>query len=300
MSRQFLAILILSATLPVYLSALPTPGADSLKLIQKQYKRQAQISYRQNDIYLAIDNYQHYLNLNHSDTKAMYRLAYLYYQARDYQMASKYFDSVLASSPKKYPLGLYFRGVVLMNLEKYTEAEESFSEFKKAFKGKKDPEQYRKKAQLQIINSGWAKVHADSVANISVEHLDSTINRRHIEFSPFLLDTSTLVYGSFRDDTLKTDYNYRKLYIATLHNNRWIYDRPFDAAINNGNFNTGNAVFSADGIRMYFTRCESNWQNKIICSIYKSMLVDNEWQEPQKLPYPVNDQNYTTSSNCIT
>lgn len=272
--------------------------ADSLKSLEKELKLKAKSSYRSGDVYQAIYYYHDYLQLNNKDVKSMYRLANLYYQTRDYQMASNYFDSVILHKPRKYPLSFYYKGIVLMNLEQYDKASQSFDEFRKIYRGRKDPEQFRRRAQTQKNNADWAKIHSDSVANISIVHLDSTVNQPHIEFSPFLVDENTLIYGSLRDEK-NSKGKYRKLYSATRQGNNWIYQNELDNSINQGDLHTGNAVISHDGKRMYFTRCELNWQNKLVCSVYKSELIDNLWQEPQKLPYPVNDENYTTTQPAL-
>ncbi len=268
---------------------------DSLRTKQKELKRQATYFYRQGDVYKAIEYFQSYLELNHKDVKSTYRLASLYYETRDYRLAKNYFDSVISKSPGKYPLSKYYRGVVLMNMQEYQKAEQSFVEFRKTYNGLKDKGNYRRKAQVQIDNCVWAQMHIDSIENIAIDHLDSTVNQPHIEFSPFLLNENTLVYGSLRDD--KRDL--RKLYMAEKQGQKWVYEKPFDDIVNEGYIHTGNAVFSADGQRMYFTRCEKNWQNKLICSIYKSEFIDNRWQEPQRLPYPVNDENYTATQPAL-
>ena len=37
----------------------------------------------------------------------------------------------------------------------------------------------------------------------------------------------------------------------------------------------------------------------MICEIYLSEKIDDQWQEPQKLPYPINDENYTTTQPAL-
>jgi OOP family OmpA-OmpF porin len=277
---------------------LKASNSDSTKSICNELKQKAKSSYRSGDVYTAIYYYRDYLKLNPADTKSMYILASLYFETRDYKNAADCFDSVLMQKPGKYPLSLYYRGMVLMNLEQYDLATKCFEQFRKVYRGAKDPEQYRRRSQIQIDNAAWAKNHIDSVSNITIKHLDATINQPHIEFSPFLKDENTLIYGSLRDGNSDGEM-YRKIYQAVRNGDEWIYESRFDNKIDEGNFHSGNAVISTDGKRMYFTRTETNWQGKMICSIYKSEFVNNEWQEPQKLPYPINDENYTSTQPAL-
>lgn len=272
---------------------------DTLKSYQKELKRKARISYRNGFVYDAIDYYQSYIDLASEDVKSTYRLAYLYYQTRNYELAHAYFDTVIHKQPKKYPLSLYYNGQVLMSLESYEEATENFLQFRRAYRGRRDPEKLRRSAQLYLKNAEWAENHIDSIANVTITHLNSSINQPHIEFGPVLYNENALVYGSLRPDSANKQSAYRKLYTAKNHNGEWQFESSFDDKINKGKLHTGNAVFAEDGTHMYFTRCEENWQGKTICSIYKSENIEGQWQEPEKLPYPVNDDNYTSTQPAI-
>ncbi|MBN1116459.1 MAG: OmpA family protein [Bacteroidales bacterium] len=274
--------------------------SDTLKSFQSEMKKKADKSYRIGLYYDAISYYQQYFEAGGDDVKLMYRLANLYYDMRDYSMANNYYDSVLNTKPSKFPLSAYYKADVLMNLEKYDEAINYFNEFRRIYRGKKDKDNYRRRAQVKIKNAEWASIQSDSLADVNIIHLSSSINQPHIEFSPFLLDENTMVYGSLKEDNASvTGDNFRKLYLAKGQGNEWAFQKPFDETINKGEFHVGNAVFSPDGMQMYFTRCEKNWQNKIICSIYKSEKLDGEWQEPEKLPYPVNSESYTTTQPAL-
>lgn len=304
MRNQPSILFLLNLTL-IFLLSFPlikaenSSNSDSIKALIKEYKTKADRNYRNGEVYEAIANYQAYLNLNKSDVKTMMRLADLYYHTRDYVNAGIYYDSVLTLKSGKYPEALYKLGVVQMNRAQYDLAISSFTDFRKAYRGNKDPEQLRRKAQTHINSAQWAKAHADSVANILIVPLNTTVNQPHIEFSPFLYDEQTLVYGSLRTDDSPVSANFRKLYVASKNQDQWYFQKSFDEAINQGNFHTGNAAFSVDRKRMYFSRCAVNWQNKLVCAIYFSQKTNGHWQEPVKLPYPVNDDNYTSTQPAL-
>ncbi|MBK8808834.1 MAG: OmpA family protein, partial [Bacteroidales bacterium] len=56
---------------------------------------------------------------------------------------------------------------------------------------------------------------------------------------------------------------------------------------------------SPDGNRFYFTRCERNWKNKMICSIYQSTKEANTWSIPVALPKIINNPKYTSTQPAV-
>jgi outer membrane protein OmpA-like peptidoglycan-associated protein len=141
--------------------------------------------------------------------------------------------------------------------------------------------------------------HLDSIQNITITNLGTSVNQPHIEFSPFPVDQNKLIYGGYISDTARNRVSRRKLFEAEKEGNQWISTGEMKGPINHRDFHTGNAVISADGKRMYFTRCRPNWKDQMICEIYLSEKIDDDWQEPVKLPFPVNDENYTTTQPAL-
>ncbi len=170
--------------------------ADSLKTLQQKYKRQAEIDELQGAVYEAIANYEGYFNVGGSDPKMAYKLANLYFITRDYANARSYYDSILDKKPRRYPLAYFRKGIVCMNLAAYDQAIESFETFGKQFQGKRDRDQLRRQARSLIESAQWALLHKDSVADITVMNLGRSVNRPHIEFSPFPVNDNTILYGS--------------------------------------------------------------------------------------------------------
>lgn len=274
-------------------------GNDSIKINHKEYKRKAKKSLNQGSIYDAIHYYEKYFEKEVKDIRSAYELAGLYYSTRNYKNSDTYYDSVIFLSRKKYPLAHYYKGVVCMNLEEYETATESFNVFRKLYRGKRDPYDYRRIARDLIASCEWAIQNYDSIRSISIVSLGTSVNKPHIEFSPFPLNGREIIYGSYITDSTSKRKDVRKLYRAQKIENSWISEGEVEGAINNAEFHTGNAVISDDGQRMYFTRCRENWKGKMICEIYLSQFIDDQWQEPQKLPYPVNDENYTSTQPAL-
>lgn len=272
---------------------------DSINKVIKTLKSKATQYDKEGDVYNAIDFYSRYLHYKNKDVKSVYRLANLYFLTRNYLLAKQYFDSVLNLKANKFPLSLYYKGIVSMNLSKYDTAIECFTKFKKVYKRKRNRNEFWKMAGIYIESSEWAKNNQEANKKITITHLGESVNRKNIEFSPFPIDENNLMYGSFVNDTTKNISSVRQIFKAEKINGQWLSQGTVKGPINDPGHSTGNPVISDDGQRLYFTRTTRNWKNKLISEIYVSHNLNNEWQEPEKLPYPVNDDNYTSTQPAV-
>jgi outer membrane protein OmpA-like peptidoglycan-associated protein len=229
-----------------------------------------------------------------TDIKLLYRMANNYFESRDYERAGTYYDSVISISVTKYPLAYYRKGIVCMNLQKYDAAKESFTKFRKYFRGK-DRLNYKKLAAIYAANSDWAKAKGDTNGNIIITHQIKGLNNSGIDFSPSPVDDNTIIYGASGSGSNAQENDVRQIYKAEKINGKWQSAGLLEGKINNPDFNTGNAVISDDGKRMFFTMSRKNWQNKLISEIYVSQREGDQWQAPGKLPYPVNREDYTAT-----
>jgi outer membrane protein OmpA-like peptidoglycan-associated protein/tetratricopeptide (TPR) repeat protein len=282
----------------VNMSAVGQKNDSTEKIISDL--REKAISYDRNkDVYKAIEYYNRYLSYKSKDIKLTYRLATLYSDTRDYARATQYYDSVITFNSKKYPLAYYRKGIACMSLEKYDDAIGSFTKFKKYYHSRKDKPGYRKLALIYSASSTWAKNNKATEAKIIVTHPDDALNHTDIDFSPFPVDDKNLIYGA---TVTEGDYQknpVRQLFNAQMIAGKWKNTGMLDSAINNPEFNTGNAVLSDDGNSLYFTRSRKNWQNKLISEIFVSRLNEGRWQTAEKLPYPVNREDFTTTQPAI-
>jgi OmpA-OmpF porin, OOP family len=249
------------------------------------------------DVYNAIEYYSRYLSFKNKDIKLTYRLATLYFNTRDYAKASQYYDSVVHINKTKYLLAYYYKGIVCMNLEKYDDAITLFTKFKKIYK-KNDKRNFRKLSAIYAESCEWAKNHPETDGEINVSH-PTLINHAGIDFAPFPVDENTILYGAIDTTGPKQIGPVRQIYKAVKMNNQWKTLGLLPGEVNDHESNTGNAVMSDDGKRLLFTRSKKNWKDEDICEIYVSKLDGGTWLTPQKLPYPVNDENYTTTQPSI-
>jgi outer membrane protein OmpA-like peptidoglycan-associated protein len=254
---------------------------------------------RINEVYNAIEFYSRYLTFEPKDIKLTYRLADLYFETRNYVKANQYYDNVISIDQRKYPAAWYKKGVVCMNLEKYENATESFAKFRKFNKDKKDRLNYRKLAVIYAASCDWAKKNMGKAANIVITHQGEVLNHPDIDFSPYPVDDKTIFYGAVYSDPARQIDPIRQIYKAEMVEGKWKNTGLLEGGINNPEFNTGNLVISEDGHRLFFTRSRKNWQGEAISEIFVSFLADSQWQTPEKLPYPVNSENYTSTQPAL-
>jgi OmpA-OmpF porin, OOP family len=266
--------------------------ANELKAMATKYDRMG-------DIYNAIEFYSRYLLIKPKDIELSCRLADLYFETRNYIKADQYYDSVIKIDPHKYILAYYHKGIVSMNLEKYDNAKVAFTKFKSYYRSKKDKHYYRRLTTIYLANAEWARDNKYYDGNIIVEHQGDRLNHPDIDFSPFPVDENNLLYGSVYNESSSQSGPVRQIFKAEKVDNKWVSSGLLQGEVNDPEFNTGNAVLSADGKSLFFTRVRKNWQNKNVSEIFVSHLDGDQWQKPEKLPAPVNIENYSSTQPAI-
>lgn len=279
---------------------------------EKQLLKFAESAISLGDIYSAIDYYERYCELNTKDYDARLELAHLLRKARNYSEAKDHFYSVYNETitevrrrvTVQYPEALFWYAVMLKREGDYKESITFFEKFKDA----RTRDRYlRGRVDNEIEGCEMALEMMKEEREIEITHLDTSINWPNIEFSPILLNDSTLIYASLREDEIQyfpTEYDdtkipVRKFFIAKKYGENWEFQGELKGPFNHPDAHTGNGVFSLDKKRFYFTRCKADWKNDIHCQIYRSVKIDEEWTEPAKLGYNVNDPSYNSTMPAI-
>lgn len=297
-----LCLLLISINLSSQ-NEIPSTEDKSLKEIRSTAKN----ALRLGDTYTALFYYLEWSNKAPENISVIYQVAELYRFTRNYTEAEIWYKKVADSNLEQYPLSLFYLARAQMSLEKYTEAKENFGKFKKVSNEVKDPT-FKKLLKTDLLSCDYAIGMKDSTNKAVVEHLDTSINHPHIEFSPMIMDETTLVYGSLVDEGVNY-YNValhdsmkiplRKLYVAKKENDKWVAKGEFEGPFNQEGIHVGNSVLSDDGNKIYFTLCQKNWQNKVICQLYFSEKQGSKWQEAIKMNDQINIPNYTTTQPAI-
>jgi len=272
-----------------------------------QLKRFAKNSIRKGDMYTAIFFYEKYREYNKDNQKINYELAELNRNVRNYLAAKDLYKIVLENGSNKFPMVRFYYAQMLKSLGEYDEAIEEFNNFRQEIRGKKESQLYGRLARNEISGCDSAKYLIGKPLNVTLSNLNSTINSPHIELSPIPVNDNSFLYASLRIDSLiyftvdnvDTDMPVRQFYRAKKEGMDWIGGELLSEPFNLPGIESGNGVFSRDGRRFYFTRCEKNWKGETICSIYRMIKEGREWGLPVKLPLVINDPNHTSTQPAL-
>ena len=280
-------------------------GIDMDKLKSFQLSKMGKIAMKQGDYYTAIDYLEKYYELYPDNIRMAKKLADCYRHARDYNKAGELYSKLFQETALQEPLYLYYYAQMQKANGDYEGAMESFNEFKKLARDDKALKEQRKLAVYEEKGCELAKILMDSIPlNVEIVHLDTSINKAHVEFSPMPINDTTLLYASLKMDSsvifdIEDTLPVRKFYVAKLRDSAWVHGGVLQGPFNDDFVSTGNGSFSPDGNRFYFTRCETKPKNKVICAIYVSKKEDGQWQEPVKLNTKVNDPKYSSTQPTV-
>ncbi len=271
----------------------------------KTLKRMGKNALLQNDPGSAITLFETYLKNNRSDATAMYLLGHAYLRVRDYDRAQHMFLNAYNTNKEKAPEALYYHAQMQKSNGQYDSAKINFQKFKKEYKGDSKLLKKLTTREIQLCDSVQTLVKSEN--KIIIQHLDSTINKINTEGAPVNENDSTLIFTSLRtdkkeymveDDTANTPK--RKLYVAKRQNDAWTFNGEYAPQFNDPMANTGNACFSPDRKRIYFTRCKPNFNEEMTCAIFVSERTESGWSEPVKLPKTINKPQFTSTMPAVT
>jgi outer membrane protein OmpA-like peptidoglycan-associated protein/tetratricopeptide (TPR) repeat protein len=277
---------------------------DSLKA--GQLKSFGKHSLEQGDVYSASKFFEAYLEKKPDDAKIAYSLADCYRLSRNYQKASEWYSKAYDVDPADNILALFYLGCMLKSQGDYKTAREKLTTFKTKYKG--EERFYKKLAEAELEGCDMAKPIPDSAMKFQIIHLDTSINKAHIESSPFPVTDSAFIFSSLRLDSSnyysidqsEEDLPVRKLYVARIKNGKWKYESEFTGPYNIDGVNTANGIYSVDRQLFFFTRSEKNWRNKKLSSIYICYKDKNgKWADPEKADGNINLSGYTNTQPTI-
>ena len=298
-------IMLIFIFCPMLIFAQPS---ETMKYISSwKIKGFAKNSERIGDIYSAIEYYEALAKKNPENTAYMMALGHLYRNARNYPMALENYSSAYDRDKDTYPEALYYKGLMEKMNGDYEKAKEDFQKFLKIIKNAEFDMDYKKMAKNEIEGCDLAKKKIDSVLKVVIFHLDTSINKAHVEASPHSTAKNEIIFASLREDKVRyvdlqdstQKLPVRQIYKAKRIGDKWQYTGIFDGPFNNPEENTLNGTYSPNGNRFYFTRCKQNWKNDNICEIYRSDKTEAGWSDPIKLGKEINDPNYTSSQPTV-
>ncbi len=306
MERFYNLLLFIFAFLLLSISS-PAQSPDFSDISPWRLKYYGNAALRNGDIFLALDYFESYCEKKPKDVKALFTLANLYEKSRDYIKAGKLYLDVYKTDSIKFKQALFHHAVMLKMDCRYDEAKFFLQKFYNDKNFMKKDKIFAAKVTNELEGILFAEKQSNKAGKLKVLHPDTSINKAHIELSPVSIDENTFMYASLKSDSVKyyTDEKgyiqipVREFYKAIKKRGQWIggYDIPFP--FNDKNVNVGNGVFSLDGNRFYYTRCNDNHRGKLICAIFMSKKNKNIWEQPVKLESPVNIFGYTSTQPAL-
>jgi len=205
-----------------------------------------------------------------------HRLGEVYRLLRDYAAAEKYYQAVVTKDKEAYPSDLYYLGVMQKMNGKYEEAKKSFQDYQGLPLGKKD-ENLKDLAKNQIEGCDTALVLTSSPTKIKVEKIEGGVNSTLQDLSPKVINGKNIMFASQRTDTAvnltTTGANhFTAVFTAEKSGKAFINKTEFPTPPNDDKSNTGNAILSADGNTLIYTRCGVDYLkgNQMRCNLLRS------------------------------
>ncbi len=288
-------------TLLLFCISISYGQIDSIKFKKNwELKQYAQIYETQKDYPLELLYYQELLRRSKRNKEYKYKVATLLLKTRNYEAAKLLFADLIKSKNKYTNIATFYYATILKMQGKYNEAQEYFSQLSENKKFMKD-ELNHYKIDIQIEGIKLAN-DTNYHKKIYVNHLNSPINKPHLEASPIILNDTTFAFYSNSVDSIKFISNndttpVGKFYLATKQNSLWNArlrpPEPFNfKGILNG-------TFSIDKQRFYFTVKEENTIGQEVTQLYYTKKINGKWQKPQKIGNNVNLPYYNSTQPTV-
>lgn len=230
----------------------------------------------------AIDKDDEYL-------EAYYTLGNLYEEQREYKKAYELYNRIVQSS-MDFPLEVYFRlAKTSFAMGKFHEADLFCEQYKMI--NRMSPSRKEELTKLKE-NIAFAKVASKEKVAFNPVALNKNVNSEHKEYFPSMTADDAELYFTRQlpgpDGTLQED----------IYMSKWEGDwMPAQRVPNiNSENNDGAHSISADGRKLFFTRCEFNGGFGG-CDIFMAEKIGDKWGKPALLPAPINSKFKETQPN---
>ncbi len=219
----------------------------------------------------------------------------------DYAKAeSKYYYIYKKDRGKDYPLAPFWYATMQKYNGNYADAKKSFKSAKRYFARDRKGYHYLKimneiKSCEEAIN-----IRRDSIP-LDIKNMGESINTYSSELGGTLLDDSTVIFSSLRDEKMEdnnvvvdTSLYLVRLFKGSKHGNVWQNDDKLDKKINEPNYHIANGCLNTKGDIFYYTRCDKTFN----CKIYAIKYSEGNWETPYEVKN-VNVEGYNSTQPSI-
>jgi OmpA-OmpF porin, OOP family len=266
-------------------------------------KRLGMNALKQDDPASAVTFFSSYVKDSPYDAKGYFLLGKSYSGVRDYEKAQRAFLKAYLTNREKAPEALYYHAQMQKSNGNYDSARFCFQKFRKEYKG--TDRRLKRQAAKEIAVCDSIRTFYAKRKDLVVNRLDNSVNKFNSEGGAITLDDSTLLFTSLR--TEKKEYVVegdtvniprQRIYIARKSpSGEWVFAGEF--GFNDPRYHTGNACLSPDRKRLYFTKCRENLMEEMKCAIYVSERNGSGWNDPLKLPVPVNHRRFSCTMPAV-
>jgi hypothetical protein len=266
----------------------------------KQLVKFADENYNAGDYYGASIYYRKAMDIDSLDIHLLWKYAECLRLYNEYGLAEYYYKEIYSREGAKiYPLSAFWWATMQKYNGKYRDAIKTFKTCTRLYgKDKKSFEYLKSKQEINSCN--FALRMSKDTTGFIIKNLGEPVNSFDSEFGAFLKD-SVLYFSSLRaqqmNDALQVkDKFYKiKIYKSLVSNNRHSRVENADTLYNSALFHNANGIFSPDGERFYFTRCDATYNCKLMVSFYKN----GNWQQPREIEGGVNKDGYTSTQPSL-
>ena len=259
----------------------------------EQFITKANESYDNGDLYSALTYYDLALEYNDNQPLVSKRLAEtaLYFKA--YPRAEKAFRSIIKNQPAE-KTAKYWLGYVLQSQGRYDDAKHWFEKYLET--DDTENEQFINNSYKGIEDCNFAAAALAEPKDITVLHLDTTVNTPDAEFNPF--PSGDRLYYSTLQNTFEDDDHFPPRKFASIYYQEGNAEgQRLPARFNAEGRHVSNLTFNPTGDKMYFTLCDYINDNDIRCDLYAvDYLGPNRWGRKDSLSINVPGKTTTQPS----
>jgi tetratricopeptide (TPR) repeat protein len=269
---------------------------------QKKIVKVGDQLFSEGDYYGASKWYKQALDIDSTILDIVFKYAESLRKYNDYAKAeSKYYYIYKKDRGKLYPTAPFWYSTMLKYNGKYYEAKKSFKRAKRFFSRDRKSYHYLK-VMNEIKSCEFAiKLMKDSIS-VDIKNMGNSINTYSSELGATLLNDSTIIYSSLRDEKMKennividTSLYLVRLFKGSKNGNTWNTDEKLSEKINEANYHVANGFFDDEENTFYYNKCTRDLK----CKIYAIKFENGEWGSPFEIK-AVNTDGYTTAQPSIS
>lgn len=254
-------------------------------------KEEAEHYFQKEGYYTAVDLYKKaYSQEKSADQKA----ALIYMVAESYRMIDDQVQSEVwyrraIKSRHDDPMSYFHLAKSLQAQARYSEARDEFEKYQEKGGNSAMVDEALKSldyAEEQSRNKSRYEVDALVMLNTEFYDFCPVISGEQLFFS------SSRIGSTGVDEFKRTGESYEDIFQSTRDKKgKWSEPERLPLTVN-GYDHEGAAVVSADGQRMYFTRCDKD--DNLGCGIFQSTLTDGKWGDSKEVKFRTDEQKENT------